>query len=106
MVQQLESKINSELINMDKRLGDLEDQISSIDNKLTQVVDAILGNRLTKDGGFIIEIKELKKELTILKAKVEKQEEFKNKVAWTIGIVVIIAIFIQFIMKIYTDLYK
>ena len=47
-----QQQINNELKSMDQRLYDLEEKMSSIDGKLTQVVDAILGNPLTKSGGF------------------------------------------------------
>ena len=43
-----QQQINNELKSMDQRLYDLEEKMSSIDGKLTQVVDAILGNPLTK----------------------------------------------------------
>ena len=52
-----EESINKELRSMDQRLYDLEEKMNSIDTKLSQVVDAILGNPLTKTGGFINDIK-------------------------------------------------
>ena len=39
-----EESINKELRSMDQRLYDLEEKMNSIDTKLSQVVDAILGN--------------------------------------------------------------
>jgi tetrahydromethanopterin S-methyltransferase subunit G len=83
-----QQQINNELKSMDQRLYDLEEKMSSIDGKLTQVVDAILGNPLTKSGGFVEEINALKTKIETLEEKVEKQEEFKKRVAWTVGIVV------------------
>ena len=41
-----EESINKELRSMDQRLYDLEEKMNSIDTKLSQVVDAILGNPL------------------------------------------------------------
>jgi len=61
--------------------------MNSIDTKLTQVVDAILGNSLTKTGGFVNDIDELKKKIELLESQVEKQEEFKKKFSWTVGLV-------------------
>jgi len=106
MSELLENKINSELSSMDKRLSDLEDKITSIDSKLTQVVDAILGNSLTKEGGLLNDIVELKAEIIILKEKVRKQEEFRNRVGWTIGIIIALGLFAQFLSRIYTDMIK
>ena len=45
-----------ELDKMELRLSDMEDKLDRLDEKLTQVVDAILGNPLTKQGGFISDI--------------------------------------------------
>ena len=53
------------------RLFELEERIASIDTKLTQVVDAILGNPLTKTGGFINDIQ-------TLKIKMEELEDFEE----------------------------
>lgn len=83
-----QQQINNELKSMDQRLYDLEEKMGSIDSKLTQVVDAILGNPLTKSGGFVEEIKSLKSKIEVLEEKVEKQEEFKKRIAWTVGIVI------------------
>jgi len=98
-----QQQINNELKSMDQRLYDLEEKMSSIDGKLTQVVDAILGNPLTKSGGFVdkIEIKEEK--ITLMEKKIEKQEEFRRRITWTIGIVIAIAAVLQYISGILSN---
>jgi hypothetical protein len=60
-----QQQINKELKSMDQRLYDLEEKMSSIDGKLTQVVDAILGNPLTKSGGFVDKIEVLEEKITL-----------------------------------------
>ena len=75
---QYQQQVKQELKNMDHRLYELEEKITSIDTKLSQVVDAILGNSLTKTGGFVNDIDELKKKIDILEEQVKKQEEFKK----------------------------
>jgi hypothetical protein len=92
-----QQQINNELKSMDQRLYDLEEKMISIDGKLTQVVDAILGNALTKTGGFINDIEDLKLKIKELETKIQKQEEFKKKITWTIGIILAIAAVIQYI---------
>jgi len=104
MAESLKQQIEIDLKSMDQRLEDLEDKMTSIDTKLSQVIDAILGNPLTKEGGVVSEIKTLKIEIEILKAKLDKQEDFKNRVLWTVGIIVAIAAFIQFVTGIYNNL--
>ena len=62
-----EDQVKKELKNMDQRLYELEEKMTSIDTKLSQVVDAILGNPLTKSGGFI-------KDIEIMKGKIQELE--------------------------------
>jgi hypothetical protein len=86
------------------RLYELEEKITSIDTKLSQVVDAILGNPLTKTGGFINDIQTLKVKISELEVKLEKQEEFKKRFSWTVGIVAFIALAVQYFTNLYSDL--
>jgi len=108
-----EQQVKKELKSMDQRLFDLEEKMTSIDTKLTQVVDAILGNALTKSGGFVKDIEVLKEEIKELKvqlkeqdAKIKKQEEFKNKILWTFGIIVAIGLLFQFLLTMYKSFTK
>ncbi len=95
--------VKAELKSMDQRLHDLEEKMTSIDTKLTQVVDAILGNPLTKAGGFINDIEVLKKKIDVLEATVEKQEEFKKKVYWVGAVIVFIVLTISYVTSIYSN---
>ena len=89
---------------MDQRLTDMEEKMTSIDTKLTQVVDAILGNPLTKAGGFIDDIENMKEKIGSLERKIEKHEEFKKRILWTIGLIVAAGLFIQYIFSFYVNL--
>lgn len=95
--------IKDELQSMEVRLSDMEDKLDKLDVKLTQVVDAILGNPLTKQGGFVHEIEVLKEKMESLEKKVCKQEEFKKKIYWAAGIIAFIVIAIQYITNIYSN---
>jgi hydrogenase maturation factor len=53
MENKFEQHVEKVMKSMDQRLEDLEGKITSIDTKLSQVVDAILGNPLTNDGGVV-----------------------------------------------------
>lgn len=90
--------------NMEQRLTELEEKIDDINTKLTQVVDAILGNPLTKAGGFINDISVLKEKMESLERKVARQEEFKKKVYWFGGIVFTAILVIEYITAIYKNL--
>jgi hypothetical protein len=89
---------------MNERLLELEEKMTSIDTKLTQVVDAILGNPLTKTGGFINDIKELQIKVKEFEEKLEKHEEFKKRFSWTIGLVIVIAAIIQYFTNLYSNI--
>jgi chromosome segregation ATPase len=103
MEKTFEQQIEKELKSMDQRLYDLEEKMTSIDVKLTQVVDAILGNALTKTGGFVADITELKSKIKELEDKIQKQEEFKKRFTWTVGIIIAIGALIQYLSIIYKN---
>ena len=104
MAQSFEEQVEKELKSMDQRLYDLEEKMTSIDGKLTQVVDAILGNALTKTGGFVADITELKERIKDLETKIQKQEEFKKRFTWTIGIIVAVAATVQYLANVYSKI--
>ena len=98
-----EQQVEKELKSMDQRLYDLEEKMNSIDTKLTQVVDAILGNALTKTGGFVADITELKGRIKDLEDKIQKQEEFKKRFTWTVGIIIAIGALLQYLAMLYKN---
>lgn len=87
---------------MEHRLTEMEEKIDGIDSKLTQVIDAILGNRLTKTGGFMNDIEVLKEKIVTLEKKQEKDDEFKKRLVWTVSIVVAIGVAIQYFLDLYS----
>lgn len=103
MENNFEEQVKDELKSMDQRLYDMEEKIGSIDTKLTQVVDAILGNPLTKTGGFVNDIDILKAKIEKLEKEIEEQKEFKKRITWTIGIIVAAGLLIQYFTSIYAN---
>ena len=104
MENTFEQQVEKELKSMDQRLYDLEEKMTSIDTKLTQVVDAILGNALTKTGGFVADINELKDRIKDLETKLEKQEEFKKRFTWTVGIIIGVGVLLQYLATLYRNI--
>jgi uncharacterized coiled-coil protein SlyX len=96
--------IKDELSQMDARLTEMEEKITSIDTKLTQVVDAILGNPLTRRGGFIDNMKSMEQRLENVEKKQVAFEDFKKKLLWTLGIVVSLGLLLEYLTKIYVTL--
>ena len=99
-----EDQVKKELKNMDHRLYELEEKMTSIDTKLSQVVDAILGNPLTKSGGFIKDIEIMKEKIQELENKIQSQEEVKKKITWTFAIVVTVALILEYFVNIYSSI--
>jgi chromosome segregation ATPase len=102
MENKFEQHVEKELKSMDQRLYDLEEKMTSIDTKLTQVVDAILGNALTKTGGFVADLKELKSKMKELEDKIQKQEEFKKRFTWTVAIFILLGALVEYFANLYT----
>lgn len=89
-----------ELQKMDERLTDLESKIDTIDGKLNQVVEALVGNPLMGSGnGLAAKIDKLEKEI-------EELREFKKKIIYTVSTIVSIGLVLQFIIKTYVGLNK
>lgn len=103
-MEPIENNVQQEILSMEQRLTDMEEKIDSIDTKLTQVVDAILGNPLTKAGGFINDIEVMKEEIKDLKRRVIDTEEFRKRIAWTVGIIVMLALVVQYLINVYTNI--
>ena len=104
MEQFFEQSVKDELKSMDQRLYDLEEKMNSIDNKLTQVIEAIMGNPLTKAGGVVNSIELLEKKIKELEEKVSKQEEFKKKLTWTVGFLHAAAMSSHYLLDLYSHL--
>lgn len=102
-MEQTFDSLTLDLQNMDSRLTEMEEKIDSINTKLTQVVDAILGNPLTKQGGFVHDIEVLKQKIEDLEKKQMRYESFKNRVTWTVGLVMGGAMLLQYIVSIYSS---
>ena len=98
------NSVTSDIKHMDKRLTELEEKIDDINTKLTQVVDAILGNPLTKTGGFMKEITSIEEQIEALKKRVCRQEEFRKKVYWFGGLILTVILIVQYLTTIYKNL--
>ena len=89
---------------MDSRLTEMEGKIDTIDKKLTQVVDAILGNPLTKIGGFVHDIEIIKDRIDKLEKQQLVYEDLKKKAIWTLGLIIVIGTIVQYVLDIYSDI--
>lgn len=102
----MEHDFQQELHAMEQRLTDMEEKINSIDTKLTQVVDAILGNPLTKAGGFITDIETMKAKVAELERAAQSHIDFRKRISWTVGIILTLGLILQYAINIYVNLKK
>ena len=93
-----------ELDKMELRLSDMEDKLDKLDEKLTQVVDAILGNPLTKQGGFIHDIDVIKAKIAELEKAQLENSSFRKQISWTVGLIIAIGIAVQYFVNMYANL--
>jgi len=115
-----ETSVNVKLKNMEQQLSEVEKKISSVESQLTtlnlklsQVIDAILGNPLTKTGGFVEEIQDLKDKIKVLEIKIQDQEEqlknqenFRRRFMWTGAILIGIGAVIERLVTLYFNIVK
>ena len=83
-----------------------KDELKCMDNRLIEMedkIDAILGNPLTKTGGFMHDIDIIKLQIQELERKQLRYEEFKKKITWAIGVIVAIGAIVQYITSIYAN---
>jgi uncharacterized membrane protein YqjE len=98
----METATSEQLKLMDERLTEMEDKINSIDIKMTQMLDALLGNPLTKAGGIIVDLEETKRRLTQLENKQKDNEIFRNRVIWTISLIGVVFLILKFALDVYS----
>lgn len=111
--------ISQELENMDERLSNLEQKVTTVEgkvdminNKLSTVIEAIIGNGVTKKGGLVEELSRESARLQLLEdtriaaleAKVTKLENFYQRVLWTAGLIIGTTIVIQYVIQMYKDI--
>lgn len=82
---------NSTNLTTNKRLSHLEEQLRSMDNKLSKVVDALVGNDLTKQGGVVAQIAVLEEKIKMLEKDLDKEKEFRKKIIY--GLTAIVTLF-------------
>lgn len=99
----MERQFKEQLETMEVRLSEMEDKIDAIDVKLTQVVDAILGNPLTKTGGFVHDIEVMKEKIEKLEKKQANYDDFKKRFYWTAGLIGGAIILLQYLTSIYSN---
>jgi hypothetical protein len=84
--------MENRLSTMEEKLNDVESKLDSMDKKLTQVIDALIGNKLTQSNGIVADVKEIGD-------LVDKHELLLNKLKWIWIGVVSVSTIIGFFLK-------
>jgi len=84
--------MESRLSTMENKLNEVESKLDSMDKKLNQVIDALIGNKLTQGNGLVDDVKEIGN-------LADKHEETINKAKWVWIGVVSISTIIGFFLK-------
>ena len=91
--------MESRLSTMEDKLNDVEIKLDSMDKKLTQVIDALIGNKLTNSNGVVADLADVKD-------KVDRHDEQLKKVKWFwLGVVSVggtLAFLIELAIKIFS----
>jgi hypothetical protein len=86
------------LTTMEDKLNDVESKLDALDGKMSQVIDAIIGNKLTKSNGLADDVREIG-ELA------DKHEEIIKRAKWLWIGVVSVSTIIGFILKIILEFF-
>jgi len=90
--------MENRLTTMENKLNDVESKLDSLDSKMSQVIDAIIGNKLTKSNGLADDIREIGKHT-------DKHEQIINRAKWLWIGVVSVSTVIGFLLKIVLEFF-
>ena len=84
--------MESRLTKLETKIDDIESKIDSLDKKLSQVIDALIGNKLTQGHGLVADVKEIGD-------LINRHELLLNKAKWVWVGVVSVSTVIGFFLK-------
>jgi hypothetical protein len=85
--------MESRLTKLETKIDDIEVKIDSLDKKLSQVIDALIGNKLTQSHGLVADVKEIGD-------LIDKHELLLNKAKWIWVGIISVSTIIGFFLKI------
>ena len=86
------------LLEMDKRLEEIETKMDKMANQVDKVFYALVGNDLSRDGGIF-------KRLEQAEVKLEQLEQFRNRFLWTATIFISIGGIVGSVVTIFINYY-
>ena len=99
-----ETELNKKLQGLEQRICEFEKQMGGVDDKVTQILDAISGNPITKQGGITRSIYLLDNQVKHLEQRIQKQEYYVQRVMWITGFVITMIFSLEYFIKLYNTI--
>lgn len=71
-------------MDINKRLDDFEQKQELMNDNLETMLEALIGNKLRKDGGMIEELKKTNERLNKVEEDMNELKKFKDRIVWTV----------------------
>ena len=91
--------IQQEIQRMENRLDDMEVKLTSIDDKVSRMYNALVGDDVLKTQGLVSRIERTE-------ASVRELKEFKRRIMYGVSAIVGLGLIIDFLIRLYMNLSK
>lgn len=91
--------IQEEIKRMENRLDDMEVKLTSIDDKVSRMYNALVGDDVLKTQGLVSRIEKTE-------ASVRELKEFKRRIMYGVSAIVGVGLIIDFLIRLYLNLSK
>lgn len=91
--------IQQEIQRMENRLDDMEVKLTSIDDKVSRMYNALVGDDVLKTQGLVSRIEKTE-------ASVRELKEFKRRIMYGVAGIVTLGLIIDYLVRLYMNLSK
>ena len=91
--------IQEEIKRMENRLDDMEVKLTSIDDKVSRMYNALVGDDMLKTQGLVSRIEKTE-------ASVRELKEFKRRIMYGVAGIVALGLILDFLIRLYSNLEK
>lgn len=91
--------IQEEIKRMENRLDEMEVKLTSIDDKVSRMYNALVGDDMLKTQGLVSRIEKTE-------ASVRELKEFKRRIMYGVAGIVALGLILDFLIRLYTNLGK
>lgn len=91
--------LQQEITRMEERLNDVEAKLDSIDQKVSRMYNALVGDDVLKTQGLVSRIERTE-------SAVRELKEFKRRIMYGVAGIVTVGILLDFLIRLFTNLSK